>query len=340
MRASAYFSWAFLLSPIWAAPVSEPTNPCLTRQTSTSFTDYAYVYFTGEGYSNGEQVYMAVSNNNDPNQWTTLKNGQPYLTTNVGTKGIRDPSLIVAPDRSKFWIIATDLKVNGLPGGWSNTDMQTKGSKSIVVWESTNLRNWSGPRLAKVSPDNAGMTWAPDAIWDPARNAFMVYWTSSVLSTGNGITAGWKTLRCYTNDFVTFTKPEEYLVGYGMDNTITAGDNGVFYMISKNGPNGLIQENVATNGLSGGWKKVSENIGQGSLPSGEGPLIFRDNKDRNKWHLWIDNNTKGTGYMPFETYNIAGGQYTKTQNSKLPANPRHGYVIPITAAERSALLSS
>lgn len=50
---------------------------------------------------------MAVSNNNDPNQWTTLKNGQPYLTSNIGTKGIRDPSLIVAPDRSKFWIIAT-----------------------------------------------------------------------------------------------------------------------------------------------------------------------------------------------------------------------------------------
>ena len=63
--------------------------------------------FTGEGLSNGEQVYMAASNNNDPNQWTTLNNGQPYLTSNVGTKGIRDPSLIVAPDRSKFWIIAT-----------------------------------------------------------------------------------------------------------------------------------------------------------------------------------------------------------------------------------------
>lgn len=160
--------------------------------------------------------------------------------------------------------------------------MTTKGSKSIVVWESTNLRNWSGPRLAKVSPDNAGMTWAPDAIWDPARNAFMVYWTSNVVSTANGITAGWKILRCYTNDFVTFTNPEQYITGYGMDNTIIAGDNGQFYMISKNGPNELIQQNVAYNGLSGGWQKVSENIGQGSLPAGEGPLIFRDNKDRNK----------------------------------------------------------
>ncbi|EAA33248.2 glycoside hydrolase family 43 protein [Neurospora crassa] len=337
MRASAYLSWAFLLSPIWAAPAA---NPCDIRSTDTSFTDYAYVYFTGEGTSDGEQIRMAVSNNNDPTQWTTLKNGQPFLTSNVGTKGIRDPSLIAAPDRSKFWIIATDLKVNGLPGGWSNTDMQTKGSKSIVVWESTNLKNWSGPRLAKVSPDNAGMTWAPDAIWDPERNAYMVYWTSSVMSNGNGISAGWKILRCYTNDFVTFTKAEEYLVGYGMDVTITAGDNGAFYMITKNGPNGLIQENVSHNGLSGQWKKVSENIGQGDMPSGEGPLIFRDNKTPSKWHVWIDNNTRGSGYMPFETNDITTGHYIKTQNYKLPANPRHGYVIPITAAERQALLSA
>lgn len=41
MRASAYLSWAFLLSPIWAAPAA---NPCDIRSTDTSFTDYAYVY--------------------------------------------------------------------------------------------------------------------------------------------------------------------------------------------------------------------------------------------------------------------------------------------------------
>lgn len=48
-----------------------------------------------------------------------------------------------------------------------------------------------------------------------------------------------------------------------------------------------------------------------------------------QWHLWIDNYTKGSGYMPFETYNIAGGQWSRTQSYKLPANPRHGYVIPM-----------
>lgn len=33
--------------------------------------------------------------------------------------------------------------------------------------------------------------------------------------------------------------------------------------------------------------------------------------------------------MPFETNDITTGHYTKTQNYKLPANPRHGYVIPM-----------
>lgn len=50
---------------------------------------------------------MAVTNNGNLNSWQLLKGGNPYLTTTLGTKGIRDPSLIISPDRSKFWIIAT-----------------------------------------------------------------------------------------------------------------------------------------------------------------------------------------------------------------------------------------
>ena len=50
---------------------------------------------------------MAVSNDNNPGSWTTLKDGNPVLLSDVGTGGIRDPSLIVAPDRSKFYLICT-----------------------------------------------------------------------------------------------------------------------------------------------------------------------------------------------------------------------------------------
>lgn len=50
---------------------------------------------------------MAVSNNNNPGSWTQVKGGQPVLTSNVGTRGVRDPSIIRSADGSKFWIIAT-----------------------------------------------------------------------------------------------------------------------------------------------------------------------------------------------------------------------------------------
>lgn len=112
---------------------------------------------------------MAVSNNNNPSSWTRVNGGRPVLVSNVGTTGVRDPSIIRSQDGSgKTWIIATDLWVH--PRGWDvGDDYTSNGSHSIVVWETSDMRNWSGPFLRTVSPSNAGMTWAPDAIWDPSR---------------------------------------------------------------------------------------------------------------------------------------------------------------------------
>lgn len=46
---------------------------------------------------------------------------------------------------------------------------QRKGSLSIYIWESTDLINWGSERLVKVENDEAGMVWAPDAIWDASK---------------------------------------------------------------------------------------------------------------------------------------------------------------------------
>lgn len=50
---------------------------------------------------------MAVSNDNDPGSWTVVNDGEPLLTSDVGTTGVRDPSLIRSQDGSKYWLIAT-----------------------------------------------------------------------------------------------------------------------------------------------------------------------------------------------------------------------------------------
>jgi len=63
--------------------------------------------FTGEGYADGETISFAVSNNNNVLNWTETHGGKPFLTSNVGTRGVRDPTIIRAHDGSKFWILAT-----------------------------------------------------------------------------------------------------------------------------------------------------------------------------------------------------------------------------------------
>ena len=152
-------------------------------------------------------------------------------------------------------------------------------------------------------------------------------------------------LRCWTPDFKTFS-PAESFVSLGMDNTIALDKSSdKYYMLSKNGPGDLIQENVATS-LEGPWTKVSEQIGKGAMPAGEGPLVFQNNldpkkvcavhsplqdgcTDLDKWHLWIDDYTRGGRYLPFETTDLAAGKWTASEGFKLPANPRHGYVVPM-----------
>ncbi|KAK7029414.1 hypothetical protein VNI00_014668 [Paramarasmius palmivorus] len=245
------------------------SSPPANTGTAT-YTDYLAVYFKGE-FQNGEQIYMSVSNNNNPASWTAVNNGNLILQSNVGTKGVRDPSLIRSPDGKKFWIIATDLNV------YASGSYETEnGSKGIVVWESSDLKNWSAPALRIISPSNAGMTWAPDAIWDPSRSQYLVFWTCNLKGQG------WYIMKSYTSDFKSFSTAEIFLSGAGMDATIALDKStNTFYRISKNGPNELIEQARATS-LSGTWTVVKNQIGSGTIPKGEGPLIFQNNLDSSK----------------------------------------------------------
>ncbi|RNJ54805.1 hypothetical protein D7B24_009421 [Verticillium nonalfalfae] len=317
--------YQFVFVTLASVTVAVPAS--LESRQNGQLSDYLMVYFTGEGTANGEQIYMAVSNNNNPGSWTTVNNGQPVLSSTVGMKGVRDPSIIRSQDGGKYWIVATDLRV--YPRGWDvGDDYTSNGSKGLVVWESSNLRNWSASQLRIVSPSNAGMTWAPDAIWDPATSRYLVHWTCNLKGEG------WFIMRSFTTDFVSFTPAEKWLTGAGMDATVFRDpSSSTFYRVSKNGPNNLIEQARAST-LNGPWTVIRNQIGQG-LPAGEGPLVFRDNITPSKSHMLIDDYTRGRGYQPFETSNIATADWSPASLA-LPRSARHGYVIGITAAERNS----
>jgi hypothetical protein len=310
-------------------------------------TGYLFSYFTGEGTANGEQLYNAVSKANDPLTYREVNNAKPVLTSTLGTTGLRDPFIIRSPEGDKFYQIATDLKIYG-NGNWDAS--QRTGSKSIMVWESTDLVNWTNQRLVKVSPDTAGNTWAPEAFYDKSIGAYVVFWASKLYDaadTGHAGSTYNRMMYATTRDFYTFSEPKVWKdPGYSVIDSTMIEHDGTYYRFTKDERSNtsstpcakfLIEEKSASI-LSTNYDFVRECIGSGSVSAGEGPLVFKSNTE-DRWYLFIDE-FGGQGYVPFTTTDLASGNWTKATSYSLPKSPRHGTVLPVTQAEYDRLLTA
>lgn len=200
----------------------------LTVQPSVELAEtsrYGMANFARSNSHQGQQIYTASSVGNDATTWIAVNNGRAVLNSTKGMHAVRDPSIVRSPEGDKFFLVATDLNVDGVDYGWINWDWaQTNASRYIEVWESTDLRTWSEQRHVLVAPATAGMTFAPEAVWDPQIGAYVVYWTSSVYPEGTYYTPNAtdpnrrypltrnQILYSTTRDFVHFT-PAEIMSG-------------------------------------------------------------------------------------------------------------------------------
>src|SRR5690625_2711000 len=117
-------------------------------ETGEEMEAYFWAFFTGEGQG-AEKISFAASQGNDALSWNTLNDGQPVIESTKGTEGLRDPFIIRSKEGDKFYMIATDLKIDGLPGGFKTA--QISGSRYLEIWESTDLVNWGEQRHVEVS---------------------------------------------------------------------------------------------------------------------------------------------------------------------------------------------
>ncbi|MQM26824.1 immunoglobulin-like domain-containing protein [Glycomyces albidus] len=312
------------------------------------YTGYFFTYFTGEGTPTGEQVYGALSDGDDPLSFTELNRdadgtARPILTSDQGEQGVRDPFLIRSPEGDRFFLIATDLKING-NGDWNRA--QRHGSLSIMVWESDDLVNWSEGRLVQVSPENAGATWAPEAYWDPEQDAYVVFWASPLFATDDHSDGFYhRMMYATTRDFVHFSEAQVWVdQGYSTIDSTMIEDDGTYYRFTKDErsnsastPCGkfILAETATSLAPDAEWEFLADCIGSGAISAGEGPLVFKSNTE-DKWYLFIDE-FGGRGYVPFATTDLASGEWTPVAEYDLPASPRHGTVVPITAAEYERL---
>ena len=310
----------------------------------SDYTDYFFAYFAGEGYADGEQIYFASSQ--DGLNWDDLNNNNPVLTSTLGEQGVRDPFIIRSPEGDKFYLIATDLKIyNG--NGWDAA--QNSGSQSLMVWESTDLVNWSDQRMVEVSAGiEAGCTWAPEATYDPLTGEYVVYWASRVPSKDNQQ----RVYYAKTRDFYSFTEPQLYIEkDQSAIDTTMIKDGDTYYRYTKN-------EGSSTNELGALTKtifieKSSSVLGEftpiasESLNSNqwvEGPTIFKlnaDDAEDDTWCLLVDE-FGGRGYYPLLTTDLSSGVFTapETGTYQMPSRARHGTPIRITSEEYAAIVAA
>ena len=289
---------------------------------------FLFVTFNGEHTPLTEQIYFATSA--DGRNWTALNNSRPVLVSAIGEKGVRDPYLIRAHDNDKFYLIATDLSIH-LNGDWRRAAQQ--GSRSIVIWESTDLVKWSEPRLVPVAADDAGCTWAPEAIYDEENKDYLVFWASTNKRDGF---AKFRIWAARTTDFKTFGAPFVYIEKpHAIIDTTIVRDGEKYYRFTKNEERKSIFLETSPK-LVGDWTPV-EGFSLAHLTGYEGPecyLIEPAAEGRPPvWGLILDHYGRGAGYKPWISHDLAGGKFDPAQGFAFPFKFRHGSVMPLTATE-------
>jgi GH43 family beta-xylosidase len=291
---------------------------------------YLLATFGGANRSPAEQIYFALSR--DGRAWKTLNPHRPALVSKLGDKGVRDPFLIRSPDGRKTYLLATDLAIHRKPG-WRRA--VTTGSRSIVVWESDDLANWSEPRLVKVAPDDAGCTWAPEAAYDEETGDYLVYWASTTAGDDFSKHRIWA---ARTSDFVTFGAPFVYLErDHPVIDTTIVRENGRYYRFTKHERDRTIFLETSEK-LAGPWSGIP-GFSLANAAGYEGPACFALAPSAEgrpgTWCLLLDHYARKTGYTAFVTRDLAGGKFTPATDITFSAKTPHGSVLAITEEEFS-----
>lgn len=133
-------------------------------------------------------------------------------------QGIRDPYIIRgsrAEDSNKVWILATDLNTmseqyggsleKDRVGNWGT--MSTIGSPYLFVYETEDWVHWTRRYIDVGTEIGACMAWAPEAVYNPEKDNYLVYWSCRVNVDGRARDR----LYCNeTKDFVNFGPTKLY----------------------------------------------------------------------------------------------------------------------------------
>lgn len=288
------------------------------------YSAYVMGYFTEspDGSQNRFALHLAYSTNGL--DWTPLNQNKPVLTPTLGFGALRDPFILRKQDGS-FAVMATNM---------IGQDMAANLSKSILVWDSPDLRTFNNARLLQVNNSSTMHAWAPEAFWDASRGQYAVLWSGN--TNYNRIYVS------YTSDFRTVTDSNNLTVFHDLGFDTYDGD-----MLSYNGANYFYNANGVIHGYTGTTfnpKSFTNNYVPSIAPSGtaiEAPtLVQKINEAR--WYLW------GDSYSPrnpvtyvWQTTDIASNSWSlmNMRDYNAPINAKHNTITKVTATELSNLIA-
>ena len=296
---------------------------------------YLFAYFTGEWSPMGEQIYFAVSR--DGLHWKDLNEAEtPALVNPLGTGGARDPFLIRDP-KGGYHLIATDLKIYE-GEGWEAS--VTKGSRSLVIWDSPDLVHWSEARLVELAVPGAGCLWAPEAVYDEEREEFFVFFASMVKEEKD-TEPKQRIYAARTRDFITFAPTVKYIErSMHVIDTTMIRDGKRWYRFSKNESTKRVDMEVADS-LEGPFAPVSCRALE-AMENIEGPEIYP--MPDGGYCLIVDHfKEQGGGYRPMLIRDLAEGAFAEVTPGEYDmgiTRKRHGGVLPLTHEEYEQVSTS
>lgn len=304
---------------------------------------YLMVHFVEDPDGYAEKIYLSLSRGEDPTSWSRLHGGEPILASGQGTTGLRDPHLVRSPAGDRFYLVATDLRVfGGDDAGWPVWSRH--GSRSIMVWETADLVTWSPGRLVEVAPENAGMAWAPESVYDDERGEYIVFWSSHLFEddSHSGPTYS-RILAATTRDFASFSPAQVYLdTGSTTIDTTMIRHGGKVFRFHKDNESGgrQLYADVVSSLFADDAIILQERIGA-EYGDVEGPLVFKDNYAE-RWFLFVDHyGDGGVGYRPFVSTDLEAGNWAPFDGTfELPVDTKHGVVLPLRGGEWERLAAA
>ena len=284
---------------------------------------YLFAYFLGNA---PEQERLSYAISFDGYHFNALNGGKAVWQSSVGTGCIRDPYIFKGQD-GLWHLLATDMKSSL---GWSS-------NRNLISAKSTDLVHWFDESLIEIAnkyPNmmNCDRAWAPQAIWDPEQESYMIYFAARVPGTDDRTIMYY----AYSKDLMKLdTTPALLLApksGHDAIDSDIICENGKYYMYYKDETTKGIFLGIAdhASGPYQEYKKISE----GDLGV-EGPNIYKL-IGKNEWLLMSD--AYGNGYYVMQkTSDLENFTTVPRTDYSFDFTPRHGYVIPITASQYTAL---